>query len=188
MVMTTCHPLATWTGVLLAGGQSSRMGQDKALLDWHGVPLIEHMHQLLEQAGAARVVVSGNRAGYASVEDETPDLGPLGGLLSVANTLPDGDLLILPIDMPRLPSTRLRQLMSASWRCATFDQHMLPMRLRLNDDSRTAIQQVAEAPQAQRSLRALQKALHVVQLALPLAHMHEFDNCNTPQEWQAMLG
>jgi molybdopterin-guanine dinucleotide biosynthesis protein A len=39
-------------GIVLAGGLSSRMGRDKALLPWQGRTLLEHMRGLLMQAGA----------------------------------------------------------------------------------------------------------------------------------------
>lgn len=46
-------------GVVLAGGRSSRMGSDKALLNWQGRPLIEHMRALRLSAGAGQVLFSG---------------------------------------------------------------------------------------------------------------------------------
>ena len=42
-------------GIVLAGGLSSRMGRDKALLPWQGRTLLEHMRGVLKQAGAGRV-------------------------------------------------------------------------------------------------------------------------------------
>ncbi|MQF94116.1 MAG: hypothetical protein FI731_00360, partial [SAR202 cluster bacterium] len=46
----------TWA-ILLAAGESSRMGQLKALLPWQGATLIEHQLHSLLNAGIDRVVV-----------------------------------------------------------------------------------------------------------------------------------
>ncbi|MFT4247490.1 MAG: molybdenum cofactor guanylyltransferase [Pseudomonas sp.] len=177
---------STWTGVLLAGGRSSRMGRDKATLDWHGTPLIEHMRGLLESAGAARVAVSGDYPAYAGIEDLEPGLGPLGGLLSVATVLPDGELLVVPVDMPLLTPACLHRLLAARARCVAFEDHVLPMRLRLDSDSREVLRRLAAAPQAMRSLRALQRALDATWLPLPPGSAAGFDNCNTPEQWRAI--
>lgn len=150
------------------------------------MPLIEHLSRLLAEAGAAKLVVSGRYPAYAGVQDQVPGLGPLGGLMSVADTLPNGDLLIVPVDMPRLAPARLRQLMSACGPCLTFEGQVLPMRLRLDAVSRAALRRLATAPPPLRSLRALQQALGVLQLPLLPEHVPEFDNCNTPLQWLAM--
>ena len=72
---------------ILAGGQSRRMGRDKALLNWRGQPLLAHMVATARAAGAAEVVISGDPAQYAAfgpcVPDQWPGCGPLGGIASV---------------------------------------------------------------------------------------------------------
>ena len=50
-------------GIVLAGGKSSRMGQNKALLSYRGQPLIEHMQRLIGQAGLQDVYISGDVPG-----------------------------------------------------------------------------------------------------------------------------
>ena len=53
----------SFTGVVLAGGRSSRMGRDKALLEIDGCTLLDRAVALLHEAGAATVIVSGDRPG-----------------------------------------------------------------------------------------------------------------------------
>jgi molybdenum cofactor guanylyltransferase len=174
-----------WTGVVLAGGHSSRMGRDKAYLDWQGRPLVEHMQALLMAAGAERVLVSGSYPEYSGVPDTAKELGPLGGLISIAAVAADGMLLIVPVDMPRLSLPLLRNLAAApSAACACYAGHILPMRLRLDERSREALDVLGAAPRRERSLRALHMRLEGIEIALA-EHAHgELDNCNTPEQWQ----
>ena len=101
---------------VLAGGQSSRMGRDKALLEWHGRPLIEHALEKLRVLGAefqgTQPRILGARPDLKSfapvVEDNFPGHGPLGGI-EAALSIADTDLsLFLPIDLPFLPAEFLR--------------------------------------------------------------------------------
>lgn len=82
--MSTITPtdLPAMAGIVLAGGLSSRMGQDKALLRWQGRSLLAHMCALLQAAGAQTLRVSGSYPvlpGVESVPDLVPRCGPLGG-------------------------------------------------------------------------------------------------------------
>ena len=72
------------TGIVLAGGLSTRMGRDKALLPWQGRTLLEHMRGLLMQAGAREVWVSG----LPGVRRHT---GPPGTLRAAGRALQRGD-------------------------------------------------------------------------------------------------
>ncbi len=122
-------------GVLLAGGLSSRMGRDKALLDWRGRPLIEHQLDTLRAAGVDELRVSGARPDYHGVADLTPQLGPVGGLASVvAGVADEAELLVIPVDMPRLSGSLLRRLRRErpSARSLRLAGHVLPWRVRLD--------------------------------------------------------
>ncbi|MBB3226034.1 molybdopterin-guanine dinucleotide biosynthesis protein A [Luteibacter sp. Sphag1AF] len=170
------------TGILLAGGRSSRMGRDKALLAWRGKPLIEHMHDVLVAAGARQVVVSGNRPVWGGVPDDVPDLGPVGGIASAAAALPDGDVLIVPVDMPRLRPGTLKALAEYA-PCASFSGHPLPMCLRLDERSRAALHQLIATPGHECSVAALMNLLDGVRVTLDGVDTRELVNCNTPAEW-----
>ena len=101
MGITDTEP-TPWVGVVLAGGRSSRMGRDKARLAWRDQSLLAHACATLQAAGTCEVVVSGDYPEYAGIPDALPALGPLGGLASVVDALPDGVLLLVPVDMPLL--------------------------------------------------------------------------------------
>ena len=73
----------TLGGVVLAGGRSSRMGTDKALLDWHGVPLVVHVVEAVRAAVDGPVVVvgaPGQDLPVPFVADPEPYGGPVVGL------------------------------------------------------------------------------------------------------------
>ncbi len=101
---------ASVSGYVLAGGRSSRMGRDKALLELAGRPLVEHAVMKLRRLAAEVKVLSGNPAlgAYAPVvEDLHPGCGPMSGIeAALADARYDWSL-ILPVDVPFLPTAFL---------------------------------------------------------------------------------
>jgi molybdopterin-guanine dinucleotide biosynthesis protein A len=93
-------------GFVLAGGKSSRMGQDKALLALNGQPLLQRAAYLVRAAtGADAVVVGAKREGFADcafVSDDWPDAGPLGGIATALRVTDAEWNLIVACDMPYL--------------------------------------------------------------------------------------
>jgi molybdopterin-guanine dinucleotide biosynthesis protein A len=100
---------------VVAGGQSTRMGRDKALLPLNGVPLIAHALDLLRGLGLpARLCGSRpDLAGFAEViPDNFADCGPLAGI-EAALAVSDTELnLFLSVDLPGLPGAFLRWLVA----------------------------------------------------------------------------
>jgi molybdenum cofactor guanylyltransferase len=102
--------------VILAGGRSSRMGQDKAWLQFEGEPLLARQVRLVREVGAEEVFISGranldySRFGCRVLFDRLVDAGPLGGVESalLASSFPL--LLVLAVDMPKMQSGLLREL------------------------------------------------------------------------------
>lgn len=98
----------TMIGVILAGGRSERMGEDKALLPFRGKLLVEPAISVL-QSILGRVIISTNynlaeklHIAFQNVEicvDETEDLGPLGGIATVLRKY-ENNLVCLPSDAP----------------------------------------------------------------------------------------
>jgi molybdopterin-guanine dinucleotide biosynthesis protein A len=174
-------------GVVLAGGLSSRMGRDKALLPWRGRPLIEHQIDTLLAAGVHAVKVSGDRPDYRGVTDPVSHAGPVGGIAGIAAACPDGVLLIVPVDMPCLqPSllVRLRDTASTAG-CVRFTDHVLPMRLQLDARCRDALHVLLTSHDKRvRSLRALQERVGVQEISLPVDEAAQLVDCNTEQTWR----
>ena len=103
-------------GVVLAGGLSSRMGQDKAQLQRDNVgsslSMLDFSKQLLIDSGISNIVISGDNH---QVADRIKNTGPVGGIHSVLQyclskqTQPKA-LLILPVDLPLMTSAMLSEL------------------------------------------------------------------------------
>jgi molybdopterin-guanine dinucleotide biosynthesis protein A len=75
------------TGIILAGGKSSRMGRDKSLLDYNNEPLIKQVVKELQQVTDELIIVSNQNAKYdfpgtREISDIYPGMGPLGGIHS----------------------------------------------------------------------------------------------------------
>ena len=105
-------------GFVLSGGQSSRMGSDKALLPFAGEPLIAHAVSTLREAGLS-VAIAGaassarvNLAAYASViDDPQPGLGPLAGICTALAATSTRFAVFLPVDLPLVPPSFIDYLL-----------------------------------------------------------------------------
>ena len=108
--MPVAELLAQRVGYVLAGGRSSRMGQDKAALQLGGATLLELAVRKLQPVCDEVVVVGPGLAGVRNLADDFPGCGPLGGIEAA---LADGRgewAAFLPVDMPLLPVGLLRAL------------------------------------------------------------------------------
>jgi molybdopterin-guanine dinucleotide biosynthesis protein A len=100
---------------ILAGGQSRRMGRDKAQIVWQGETLLQRTVRVAEEAGCA-VIVAGREPPpdwpwprTQFVRDLFPEQGPLGGLATVLH-LAESPVMALACDMPLLTAETLRWL------------------------------------------------------------------------------
>jgi molybdopterin-guanine dinucleotide biosynthesis protein A len=111
---------ANFTGVLLAGGRSQRMGRDKALLtNAEGRPLWQCQLEKLQGLGLAEVVVSGPSRpvfppALRCLADAYPGYGPMGGLVTVLEAYPYRPALVLAVDVPGVSAGLLASLLAES--------------------------------------------------------------------------
>ncbi len=121
-------------GLVLAGGQSSRMGQDKTQLKWKDTTLLSSQFDLLTGIlGTEKVLVSGHQIGFPAVPDERLNCGPLEGFRCVMQHLnshhPDWEsLIIIPVDMPLLEPHDILHLIDnrRDYDVVKFCDHILP--------------------------------------------------------------
>ncbi|WP_419534820.1 molybdenum cofactor guanylyltransferase [Endozoicomonas sp.] len=190
-------------GLVLAGGRSSRMGQDKSRLSWLGKPLYQHMASLLAQAGIGNVLISGS--GFAgevsvnehgptdgsaieSIEDVVPGRGPLSGIHATFQHLQDGDrLLVIPVDMPLVPADAIRMLCDHQQPCC-FEGFNLPVVLPVNAESRQMVEKAIQSDNPKDyALWRLHQQLGGEAMPLPFSMEDLFVNANTPEDWRDLV-
>ena len=184
-------------GVVLAGGKSSRMGQDKANLQRDQENMLSYSKSVLKAAGSSQVVVSGDEHG---ISDIISNIGPLGGIQSVISQFKPKALLILPVDLPLMTAAelaRLKQIGELSQSACFFTDNYLPLYLPVN----AYVEQFFTQPLTQNNLahktddkltskRGL-KGPSVRSLLNQVPHKviqakntQSLFNTNTPEQWQ----
>ena len=104
-------------GLVLAGGESRRMGSDKALLVRDGQSQLAHIAALLERL-TDRVYVStrseqqdeSERSRFAQIVDRYENIGPIAGILSALEEHPQADWLVVACDLPNIDEATLQFL------------------------------------------------------------------------------
>ena len=106
--------LISAAGFVLAGGRSARMGTDKALALFAGIPLIRIAIETLAAAGIP-AEIAGSRSPLTSFAKEIPDTfpeaGPLGGIHAALSASAADWNLFLPVDLPLMPASLLTYLL-----------------------------------------------------------------------------
>ena len=106
------------SGFVLAGGGSSRMGRDKALLPYRGITLLEHLARTVQEAAGAVALVGDpvrySSLGYPVYRDKFPGCGPLGGIYTALAVSSTDWNLIVACDMPGISVDVLRILLDSA--------------------------------------------------------------------------
>jgi len=158
------------TAAILAGGKSSRMGADKALLPFRGKPMISAVVDAARPVAAELFVVVDegqpyHALGLKTVADVHKGRGPLGGLHAALSASRTEATLLLACDIPLVSTSLLRHLAAfpsdASARvaeidgrihplCAVYDMRCLPVIEQLIADDRLAMAALLDAVRTQR--------------------------------------
>jgi molybdenum cofactor guanylyltransferase len=176
--------------VLLAGGQSKRMGQDKSSLyaDSLKQTLLENGLQRLSQLSINRPLLSSNQD-VRGIPDIFPMRGPLAGihaaLLHIEDVLPQcTELLVVPVDMPNLSVNILEDLLQFGRdnQCISYlSQQYLPLYLPISANFKNNL--IAQLCHSQDwSVRRLAAKLGAK--SLDLKQGISLLNINHPAEWR----
>lgn len=195
------------TGVVLAGGLSSRMGQDKALL-----PCLDAdspyknqlqrsaaiMEQLKNKGDISQWVISRREPlnlGFPFetqfIADTIAEKGPLGAIYTLlAEVKNDSDfILLLPVDLPLLTASDLVPLIEMALSETTacyYQQHFLPLLLPVNDEIFEYVREQVIHSDGNLSIRGLLKEFPSQAVPYDEEVQKFLTNANTPEQWQAI--
>jgi molybdopterin-guanine dinucleotide biosynthesis protein A len=181
---------------VLAGGKSTRMGQDKAFLRFGACTLLESALELARGvAGSARIV--GSTAKFAAfgpvVEDVYPECGPLGGVHAALSGTTANLNLVVAVDLPFIRPDFLKYLIA---RARQSNDAVVVPRASGRLQPLCAVYQRTFADVAERSLRAGKYKIdslftEVSTMVIGPEELEQegfseemFRNLNTPEDWE----
>src|SRR6185437_727053 len=185
------------TAFVLAGGKSSRMGQDKAFLEFQGPTLLENALEL-GRGVADELRIVGDPAKFSKfgtvVEDIYSDRGPLGGIHAALNSS-EADLnLIIAVDLPLLQTRFLEFLIASAVQSGAI---VTVPRVGRHFEPLCAVYRKEFLLSAEQALVAGRNKIDAVFTGLPVHVVDElelaergfwpgmFRNVNTPEDWKA---
>jgi molybdenum cofactor guanylyltransferase len=176
--------------VILAGGHSTRMGRDKALLPVHEHTQLAHL-ATLALATKRQVFISGRERPSEwlleqihFIPDAQPQQGPLGGIVTLFAQV--DNFLCLACDLFALEKSGLDFLLAHAHSDAGFvvchDQHIEPLCAHYTQQQASAARE--RLARGERALHRLVAACAMPHMTAPAWLIPQLANINTPEEWQ----
>jgi molybdopterin-guanine dinucleotide biosynthesis protein A len=169
--------------IILTGGASSRMGSDKAVLDWNGQRAVDRLAALADHVGAAACVTSGAHGyGLPFASEEPPGGGPVAGIVAAAKTLMSQGCrraLVLAVDAPTFVAADLAALLASAAPGACFEGQRLPLVLDL-------VSLPQDGGRDWPMIRLIE-AIGLTRLPCPAGAESRLRGANTPAEHKALL-
>ncbi len=112
------HQLNNISLIILAGGKSSRMGRDKALLKFKGKTFVQILYDNLKHI-CSEVIISSNNpevaiSGTKTIADEYKEIGPMGGLYTCLKHSKTNYNIVVSVDTPFISAKLLSALLEKS--------------------------------------------------------------------------
>ena len=190
---TRPDPFFHATAVILAGGKSNRMGQDKRFLPAGDGPLIQQVTETLRPHFSHMLLVApdADRLAFLAIPvigDIQAGAGPLAGIASALQVIETDLAFVCACDIPQPPLGMIQQLYDAvqGHDCAA------PRHANGNIESLFAFFRKAMEPQAVSALRSGSRRVHelITNARTAYVPMDEtlLQNVNTPADYHAILG
>lgn len=186
------------SAMILAGGNCSRMGSDKAALRMEGETILEHTVRVVTPLVTETIIVGSPRAGFSLparfVTERIRGQGPLSGLITGLEAIANARAIVVGCDMPLLSALALVTLSEMDRGDGSVVVPVIGGRPQPLHAvwPRTALTPLTKALDA--GTRSLQRALE----SLPVHWVAEdtmrhadpslasFTSVNTPEEWEAV--
>lgn len=195
----TDFPLTNLTAIILAGGQSSRMGQDKALIVFDGLPLLTRTCQVGQAIAAQIYVITPWPERYQAIiptscqllQETQQHQGPLVGFAQALPQVKTEWVLLLACDLPHLTPTALQDW-TVSLEKFNSDAIALLPRSSKGWEPLSGFYRVSCFPLLQNYIAQGGKSFQGWLSQHPVAELLTHDqkvllNCNTPEELQKLL-
>ncbi len=187
------------SAVILAGGRSRRMGQDKASLLFGEQTLLQSVLATLQPIFVETIISAREyRADFAQrqILDNPAHQGPLGGLLAGLEAATTPWIFLVACDMPFISSLVIEKLaaLRPGYQAVVpmVQGHPQPMAALYNQSAMTQIRAVLDNPLAKHSLRGVLEVLKVRyveedELRSADPQLHSFFDLDTPQDVQQAI-
>lgn len=171
------------TGVILAGGQSRRMGQNKALMRLGDQPLIVHVIRQIESVTDELLLITNEPNLYTALKlpmyaDILPDMGALGGLHTGLTYATNSAVICVGCDMPLLQPNLLSYLVTL---LGDYDAVVPSVQ---TVDQSTTVFQTLSAVYSKRCLPVIDEMLAVDELRVHALYDRIDARIVQPHEWE----
>ena len=178
--------LESFSALILAGGQSSRMRKDKYKLQYQGKSFLSLTQDKLAALSPSRVFISGG-AIEGGLSDLVEGIGPIAGIHAASKHTSES-LLVVPIDMPMLTINNYKALIHAGMthcRTTLFEGSPLPVFLHRNSHYAQIVENTIDSYSCKKDLSLYSLSQKLEALALDANNIN-LNNINTPSEYNSL--
>ena len=186
------------SGVVLAGGKSTRMGRDKRCLPWNGVKLLDSICAVMDQLFDELIVVTAvsdyelRSVSVRSITDEIPGKGSIGGLFSGILHGKNPYSFVVACDMPYLHSEVVERIClspPADIVVVNLLQGVQPLHARYSKKCLPYLEEMIRKDHLKIQELLVNPALSSIvldesQFSDLDPHLRSFINVNTPSDWE----
>ncbi len=177
------------TGIILAGGKSLRMGNDKGFVNLNGKPFVSHIINTLKKVTDTIIIVSDNTAynifGCQRINDIIKNAGPLAGLYSGLIATETDKNIVISCDSPLINEALLKKLL-------IHDDNMTDIIQFKNQENTFPLIALYQKKCASKCLTLLEKGerrlryavsqFKTKEIQIPEIYKQNIININTPEE------